>query len=95
MAVSLSLFACVRYARLIIRRLALPKELRVSGAFSTDNTDPINAHVGPSHTPFEDSELTAGGLSSARPPERPAAAVRSTYWLPNSVLTYLRTSPSF
>ena len=72
-AVSLSLIAFVRYARLTMKRLALPKEHRVSGAFSSLD-DPITAHVGALHTPFEDATTDGSNLSSARPPQRPAAA---------------------
>lgn len=74
-AVSLSVIACLHYARLIIRRLSLPKELRVSGAFFAHVPhDPISAHAGLEHEPFEDAAPSARKeLSAARPPTRTAA----------------------
>jgi len=73
-AVATSLLACLHYMRKTIRRLSLPKEMRVSGAFFAHTPDdPISSHQGIAHEPFRDSD-TAGGLSSSRPPMRTAAA---------------------
>ena len=70
---SLLIFATVRYARMIMRRLALPKEQRVSGAFfAHQKGDPISSFQGLEHEGFHDDPVHANGLSSARIPTRAA-----------------------
>lgn len=70
---SLLIFATVRYARKIMRRLALPKEQRVSGAFfAHQKGDPISSFQGLEHEGFRDDPVHANGLSSARIPTRAA-----------------------
>ena len=74
-AISISLLACLRYARIITRRLALPRHARVSGAFfATEDGSVRSTHVGPAHVHFDDCapSSTAHALSS-RASAKPAA----------------------